>query len=453
MTALPQGPRSALLQTYHYARDPNDYYARLAARFGDTFTTPTLNGPVVVSRCPQVIKALFTAEPQTLGIFGGPSLRPIFGEHALIMQEGEAHKRSRRLISPLFSAARARSYAPMMSEVVAQELAGWPRDVRFPLLPALQSLSLRIILRTVFGVAAGAAPRGLHQTLIELVGATRPSLLFFPGLRRDYLGLSPWRRFRTLREEVRKQVGALIATRQRGGLPGEHILGLLCEACDADGSAFSEEAMIEQLLTMVYAGYETSAAATAWALYLLAREPAARSRLLDELLNSNLQAWLENDYLEALCSETLRLYPVIPDIDRLLRTKLAIPGYTLPCGLAVAVPITLVHKDPRIYSQPEGFRPERFAARPPSPFEYLPFGGGARRCIGAAYALCQMKIIIAQVFSRFRIELAERRDVPAVRRSLLMVPRGGVHVRLHTPARSPFSRCSKGVADEASPGP
>lgn len=425
-------PRCAAWQTLRYAQDPVRYYADLLGRFGDTCLTPTLNGPVLVSIDRALIQALFAVDPRALGVFGGASLRPIFGEHALTMQQGEPHQQARRLIQPLLTGAALRALVPAMHEAAAAALSGWPRGRPLQLHPALLALSIDGMVRSVFGASPPALRRRLQDTALSLVAATRPSLLFFPVLRRDYLGLSPWRRFRRLRE----QLHALSAEALAGAGAGPDLIAALRDARGPDGQGLPPAALIQQALMLIYAGYETTAAALAWALCRVAATPGVQARLRAELRGVPASGWLRLQYLEAVCLETLRLHPVIPDIDRELLSPQELAGRAVPAGVAVAVPMCALHQDPRLYPDPARFDPARFLESRRGPCEYLPFGGGARRCIGAAYALQQMKLVLGAVLSRVEVELLAPPPA-AVRRGLLMVPAGGVPVRLRDVERSP----------------
>ena len=258
--------------------------------------------------------------------------------------------------------------------------------------------------------------------------------MLFPALRRPFLGVGPYARMVRVRDRLDALTYDAIARRRArdGDGAGDDVLGLMLSARYDDGSAMSDREIRDQLLTLVFAGHETSGIALAWAVNWLARTPPVRDRLLAEL------SALGDDpapgplaaapYLEAVCHETLRLYPVVGEVVRLLRTPLTVGTWTIPAGVAVSAGIALVHARADLYPAHERFQPERFLERKFAPHVYLPFGGGARRCIGAAFGLYEMKVVLGTLLARYRFTLARREPERPVMRNLAMGPRGKVYV-------------------------
>jgi cytochrome P450 len=258
--------------------------------------------------------------------------------------------------------------------------------------------------------------------------------MLFPALRRRFGGIGPYARMLRVRDRVDTLIYDAIARRRaRAGEGGaDDVLGLMLSARYDDGSAMSDSEIRDQLLTIVFAGHETSGIALAWAINWLERTPQVRDRLLAELASLGQDptpaALAAAPYLEAVCHETLRLYPVVGEVVRLLRAPLALGAWTIPAGVPVAAGIALVHARADLYPEPEAFRPERFLDRRFAPHEYLPFGGGARRCIGAAFGLYEMKVVLGTLLARYRFTLAREGPERPVMRNLAMGPKGKVRV-------------------------
>jgi cytochrome P450 len=258
--------------------------------------------------------------------------------------------------------------------------------------------------------------------------------MFIEALRRPLLGLSAWARFQRTRAHTAALFEEELRARRASSEPREDILSLLLSARYEDGSALTDDELLTQMMNLIVAGHETTASALAWAFHFIHREPAVKARLVEELRGLpeplDPEAVSRLPYLEAVCSEALRLNPVAPLIGRTLRKGLTLQGFELPPGVSVGISVLQVHRRAELYPDPERFRPERFLERSFTPFEYLPFGGGARRCIGAAFALYEMKLVLATILRKYDLRPASDAPVRVAVRNTTVGPRGEVELLL-----------------------
>jgi cytochrome P450 len=437
---LPPGPRGSVVQMLRYARDPLGFYADCARRFGDVFTVPTVLGPIVVCGDPEGVRSIFALPPESFSRWSTDSVSPLLGEASLLLSGGARHARDRKLLTPPFHGERMRAYGAVMRAAAFREAASWASGSAFSMQEAGSAISIDVILRAVFGIDEAAGLDELRAALLGALASMSPLLMLFPALRRRFGGIGPYARMLAVRDRLDALTYDAIARRRarvgdRGGDDDDDdILGLMLRARYDDGSAMSDREIRDQLLTLVFAGHETSGIALAWAINWLERTPSVRDRLLAELSalgdDAAPAALAAAPYLEAVCHETLRLYPVVGEVVRLLRAPLTLAGWTIPAGVPVSAGIALVHARADLYPEPAAFRPERFLERKFAPHEYLPFGGGARRCIGAAFALYEMKVVLGTLLARYRFTLARKEQERPVMRNLAMGPRGRVRLRV-----------------------
>lgn len=401
-----------------YLRDPIGCMLPLARDYGDPVLFPG-KPSVVFTGDPSGIKAIYGADPDTfeplnqdLGVFVGP--------RSLILLGGAEHRRARKLMTPPFHGARMRAYGEQIVRLTEQRTAAWRPGQRVSTLDTLQHVSLDVILQAIFGVTGPERMASLSKLLLEITNGISPLIALVPSLRREFGGVGPYASFMRRRERLHEQLDALIAERRAAG-PREDILSLLLSARYEDGQPMPDDEVRDQLVLLVLAGHETTAIAIAWSLYALHRpeNAAVLERLRAELEGADpAPGGLEKlPYLEATCQETLRRYPIAPAPSprRLLR-PFELMGYTLPAGMGVCAAIALAHFREEVYPEPMRFRPERFLERQFSPFEFLPFGGGSRRCLGAAMASYEMKLVLGTLLRRYRLRLDSLRpDTGAVR--------------------------------------
>lgn len=426
---LPPGPSTpAVLVTLDYMRDAAAFYGKQFARYGSPFTLKTLRGPLVVVADPEHAKQIFTANPDEYDTWGADALDPVVGPTSLLLVAGARHRRDRKLLTPPFHGARMKAYGAAMREAARSEASRWKAGEELVFLRAAQNISLEVILRAVFGVQDSSSVRAWSAAVVAMMDSAHPAGMFFKAFRVAPFGLGPWAKFIAARAAVDRMIYREIHERRTHARYGDDILSLMMQARYDDGSSMSDSELRDELLTLLLAGHETTAISLSWALYWLHRDSRKLERLRDELDGTaESDAIAQLPYLDAVCNETLRLHPIVTDVVRTARAPLTVGGYTLPAGTAVAVSITNIHERPELYERPGEFEPERFLQKKYSPFEFLPFGGGHRRCLGAAFAQHEMKLVLAEMLSSHRFELVG--DEAPARRGVTIGPARGVRVR------------------------
>jgi cytochrome P450 len=442
MSNLPPGPSEPrLIQTLWWLARPVSFMESCRRRYGDAFSVRFLGfeRPTVFLSDPAAIQALYAEQSNGLPRGRTIALRPILGAHSVLLLEGSEHIARRRLMLPPFHGERMRSYQSIVEEVASAEIATWPLNEPFALHPRMQAVTLEVILRAVFGVVDADRRRLLSERLPLLLSENSSIWLQLRVLlsARVQGGRDPRERLQQLLSEIDELLLAQIAERRED--PGleqrEDILSLLIGARFEDGTQMSDQELRDQLLTLLLAGHETTATALAWTIDLLLRNPAALTRLTQEL-----QAGEEDQYMRATVAEALRLRPVVPLAGRRLAKDLDVGGLHLPAGADVTPAIWLTHTRADLYPEPFEFRPERFLEQAPPRYGWVPFGGGVRRCLGAAFAEFEMRIVLESLLGSCVLRPAGRRAEPIARRNVTFSPRHGTRVRLESrrpaPARS-----------------
>ncbi len=436
---LPPGPTSPpLLQAMRWIQWPMPFLDECARRFGDTFTIRLPAAPpLVMFSHPDAIKAIFTGDEDDLRAGeANARLLPILGNRSLLILDGAEHLHERRLLQPPFHGDRMLAYGTVMRDIAAAAVARWPVGRPFAVHPEMQGVTLDVILRAVFGLDEGPAKRDLRAGLVELLtlGSNPQMLLAVQESSRNGAAAGPATRFFAARARVDRQLFAEIAARRTADVHGRaDILSLLLQATDEDGRPLDDQALRDELMTMLLAGHETTATALAWAVSHVVGDARVRGRLLEELHGAgpaplDPQHVVRLDYLDAVCRETLRLTPIVPLVGRRLVRPMRMGGVDLPAGVVAAPCIYLAHRRAERWPEPARFRPERFLETKPTPYEFLPFGGGVRRCLGMAFALVEMKIVLAEVLSRVELRAAPGYQVRVVRRSVTLAPAEGMPV-------------------------
>jgi cytochrome P450 len=446
-TELPPGPRrSALLQTIGAWARPTASMDRNRARYGKRFTIRLLGQlPFVVLSDPDDIKELFMAPPDVLHPGEGASLlEPIVGPNSVILLDEGPHLKQRKLMLPAFHGERMQDLAGLMVELSEREVDSWPLDQTIELHPRLQGLTLEIVLRAVFGLEQGAQLDALRELLTELLAFTESPVSFVP-IPKWMAGRGPVGRLERTRAQADELIFALIEERQREGSDGADVLTLLLAAEHDDGSPMSPMELRDELMTALVAGHETTASQLAWAFAQLAREPAVQERLAEEIHDED----SDEQYLTATINEILRRRPVLPNAEpRLVKQPIEIGGVRYPPGVILTANAHLLHHDPEIYPDPYAFRPERFlesqGGQAPGTYTWIPFGGGRRRCLGASFALLEMKLVLRAVLQRCELRPTGERPEVARRRGITISPSRGAQVILRgVPARArPHSAAS-----------
>jgi cytochrome P450 len=435
---LPDGPRTpSFVQLIQWIATPLEYLETSAQRYGDCFTARWGNlPPYVLLSNPQAIKEIFTTDPMQFD--SGPPNRiakPLLGEYSLMLMDGERHRRERQLLTPPFHGERMRAYGELICDIVDQVTSQWVVGKPFSVRAVMQDITLRVILQAVFGLHEGQRYDHLIPLLSSMLNVTGSplgaSLLFFPILQQDLGSWSPWGRFTHRQQQISNLLYAEIQERRDNADPSRtDILTLMMSARDEKGQPMTDAELHDELLSLLVAGHETTATSLAWALYSVHHVPGILDKLLQELdtlgENPNPSAIARLPYLTAVCQETLRMYPILfITFGRVVKSPTEIMGYQFPPGAVLAPCIYLTHRREDIYPEANQFKPERFLKRQFSPYEYLPFGGGSRRCLGMALAQFEMKLVLAKVLLRWQLAFADKRSVKPIRRGFTLAPSSG----------------------------
>jgi len=425
---LPPEPRlSPLVQTLRWVFRPVPFMQRCREQLGDSFSLSFFGfeRPMVIVSDPAAIKALYTERENGLPPGRNVILEPMVGPRSVLLLEGAEHLARRKLMLPPFHGERMRSYESTLDEIVTAELDSWPLHREFPIHSRMQALTLEVILRVVFGVAEGPRLERLRRMLDTVLTQTSsPRTQIVALASRRLRGGNILARFEGQLRAVDELLYAEIAEhRAKPDLEQrDDILSMLITARFEDGGAMSDEELRDQLMTLLLAGHETTATALAWSFDLLLRHPAVLARLRDSLAAG------EEDYLRATISESLRLRPVIPFAGRRLTSPLRAGDLDLPAGTDVTPAIWLTHTRADLYPEPFAFRPERFLDGGPDSYAWIPFGGGVRRCLGAAFAEFEMRIVLREVLTRCDLHKADPAPERIGRRNITLSPRDGTPV-------------------------
>ncbi|HEX2070386.1 MAG TPA: cytochrome P450 [Thermoleophilaceae bacterium] len=428
----PTGPGPLVFASF-LAR-PGGFLESCKRRYGTPFTFKlSPRRTVVITDDPAVIKQVFTSDPtKLLAGVGNEVLRPLLGPRSVLTLDEPEHMRQRKLLLPPFHGDRMKLYGEVIAAAARREMAGWPVGEPFAVQPSMQAITLEVIMRAVFGV------RDDRERLEEIAGPLRRLLDSMADMRRLFTlqvasskrngPLSPWRHFRrtllhpadeVLYEEIRAhRADADVGER-------EDVLSLLLSARDEDGRGLTDSELHDELMTLLLAGHETTATALSWTLERLVRHPDVLARLTEEV-----RAGEGDDYLDAVIKESLRLRPVVPAVARYLTEPTELGGRVLPAGVHITPSIYLTHRNPAVYPDPDAFRPERFLERPAGTYEWIPFGGGTRRCLGATFALFEMKIVLGEVLRGFDLPATDEPDERIARRAITFSPARGGRIRV-----------------------
>ncbi len=452
---LPDGPQMPRwLRMIKFITQPVKYVDDFAKIYGDTFTirSSSSDNHLVYFSQPQALEQIFTADSRHFEVGrGNIGLKFLLGDRSFMLADGDRHQRQRQLLAPPFHGERMRAYGEEIREITRQVTNEWQIGKPFKIRESMQEVTLRVILRVVFGLNDGELFEELRRSLSDLLDfITSPimsSAFFFQFMQKDFGAWSPWGWVLQQRQKIDRLIYALL--RERRAEPEQNrqdILSLMMAARYDDGQGMSDEELHDELMTLLVAGHETTASALTWAFYWIDRLPEVREKLLQELntigVNHDLSSVAKLPYLTAVYQETLRLYPIVMTaFPRIVKIPITIMGYELREGTVIIPSIYLAHHREEVYPQSKQFKPERFLGRQYSPYEYLPFGGGNRRCIGMAFAQYEMKIVLATVLSEFQVSLVNKRPVRPVRRGLTLAAPAGMRMvatpkvkRANTPA-------------------
>lgn len=437
---LPSSKTPLLLQQLHWIINPVEYLSRLKEHFGHIFSAMSDRRQVVFVSAPIALKQIFTNERNRFEISGEANrvLLPLIGPNSLLMLSGETHKQRRQLLMPSFHQESMKSFVETIQRVAQKNFASVERNSVVTMRTVMQKLSLEVIEEVVFGLDSETTElQKAIADLSDLVSSPVIGLsLFLPVLQHDFAGLGPY-------SELQRQIAttnnllfeAIETRRNENDCNRRDVLALLLAARDEQGEALSNIELRDELTTMLLAGHETTATAMSWAVYHICKNVEVKKKLEEELdsltPNANAMEIFKLPYLTAVCNETLRLTPVVINTaPRVAKESVKLEGFDIAAGTYVLGCIYLLHHNEDIYPDPEEFRPERFLERTFTPFEFMPFGGGARRCLGEVLANFEMRLVLAYLFKNFSVQLANTTAEVARRRVVTLAPAMGVKVIL-----------------------
>lgn len=432
MSALPPGPRWLRPLNFFQAglTPPVPVLARLAARYGDPFRVSYFSRPVTFTGNPEALRAIYTASPDCFDVWGGGFIEPVFGATSVVVISGDRHRQDRNILAPAFTGPALRADGETMAAVAEEKMAQIEVGQPFRMLDVTQRITLDIMIRVVFGMQDAARITRTRAAVLELIESLHVILFLFPSARRVLGGHGPWARNQRAVDALSALLREQVRERRASAALGADLLGRMLAARYDDGAAMDDAQILDQLRGLLFAGHEATATVLAWIFHWLARESAVGARVAQEIADLGPapapEALAALPYLEVVCKECLRLYPPVVDPARVARAPFELLGYTIPAGEVLRASSALLHSRPELYPEPGRFRPERFLERKYSPFEYIPFGGGARRCLGAAFAMYELKVVVATILRRHSLRLLGTQPVVHARRALSLGPRGGI---------------------------
>jgi cytochrome P450 len=331
-------------------------------------------------------------------------IEPVVGQNSLILLSGEAHRRARSVLTPLFRAELVRCYVDLIAEAAKDRIAALRPGDQLLVGEAAQTITLDVVIRVVFGVTDRSRRREYSRVTTQLLRSGSAVLMLVPWLRRDIAGRGPWARLVAHRAQLDLMLSEQIEERRGSGEHGNDVLGLILSATDDEGNKLGDDVLRDQLRTMLAAGHETSSTSLTWALYHIHQDERIRSRVLEELAGAATPAEIATlPYLGAVIRETLRVHPTVPIVLRRLTGPLTVAGVACLAGDVVGIALPALHFNPDVWTNPDSFDPQRFLDTKPSPYQYAPFGGGYRRCIGAAFAHNELAVAIGTILKTLEL--------------------------------------------------
>ncbi|NEQ68672.1 MAG: cytochrome P450 [Symploca sp. SIO2D2] len=437
---LPDGPKTPRLwQQIQWITDPISYMETNAQKYGDIFTVGAgfAGETILFVSNPKIIQTVF-ANPK---LFAAPGylnkiLQPLVGENSLFLLEEPKHQDRRKLLYPPFHSKRMQVYGQLICEITKNVTTKLSFNTPFSMRKTMEKITMRVILQVVFGLHRGERYTQLEELLsarINAVSSPLSSILnFFPFLAKDYGSWSPGYRIKLQQQQIDDLLYAEISDRRAEGESDRtDILSLLLSARYENGERMSDEELHDELMTLLFAGHETTATALAWAFYWIHYLPEVKQKLLEEIdslgENPDPMSLVKLPYLTAVCQETLRIYPGVHlTLPRIVQKNVEIDGKQLENEINIFGCIYLLHQREDLYPQPKQFKPERFLECQFSPYEYMPFGSGIRRCIGAVLAEFEMKLVVTTILKKYQLELADSHPVKPQRRGTFVGPSSGV---------------------------
>lgn len=432
--SLPPGPRlPKLVQMIVFLRYWPRFVAACRRRYGKVFTIrAAMTPPMVYLADPAEIKKVFAGDPRVFhageanAILGG-----LLGDTSVLVIDDDAHRERRRLMLPPFHRDAVMRQAEQITEIAATNIDGWPVGQSFAVGPKASEITLEVILRTVIGASDPARLAALRAVMPKLLNVNQwvSIAIARPELQRR----RPWRTVRDRIREADRLLYAEIAERRADPHLDERTdaLAMLVRATDEDGRTLSDRELRDQLMTLLVAGHDTTATALSWALERLTRHPAILQKAVQAADTG------DDEYLDAVAKETLRIRPVVPDVGRVLTEPVELAGYRLPAGVMVVPAIGLVHSDSELYTDADRFDPDRMVGATLSPTTWFPFGGGNRRCLGATFAMVEMRIVLREILRRVELATTTAPDETQKVKHVIFVPRNGGRIRVRARRQVP----------------
>ena len=455
------GPQSSpFVQLMNWIFRPLDFLEECARKYGDTFSLNLMGlPPFTVVSDPQGIEEILSVDAKQFDVGRTNNLAAsLLGDNSLVLLDGLQHRRQRKLMMPPFHGEKVKSYAETIGQITEKVANQWQEKSTFVAQKAMQDITLETIMHVVFGLSEGERYKQIKPPLIELLDLTgspiKASVIFLPFLQRDLGEWSPWGKVVRRKRKIYELLQAEIDERRANPeLLGNDVLSLLMSARDEQGEGLNNIELKDQMMTLLVAGHETTATALSWALYWVHKLPEVKQKLLAELDSLDSDADLLTisrlPYLTAVCNETLRIYPVaFIAFLRFAKSPIKVMGHQFNPEEMLAPTIYLTHHRQDLYPEPKQFKPERFLERQClgerslapvggagshrySTYEFLPFGGGNRRCIGYALALLEMKLVLAKILTGWDLSLTSDRSILPKRRGATIAPDNGVPLILN----------------------
>ncbi|MGD1717760.1 cytochrome P450 [Dapis sp. BLCC M172] len=437
MKSIPGPKTPTLFQKIQFILNPLKTFESNAKKYGDIFTMVADIGKAVIVNNPKELQQLLTKDDGNEYEVPGPKpLKPLFGGNSIFALEGDRHRRERKLLMPPLHGDRMRNYAELIRNITQETASKLVVGKIFIARKLMEEITMQVLLQVVFGLYDSPQLLEIRSMLTDWIQFTadplRASILFFPWLQKDLGPWSPWGKYQRQQQKLDELLYAEIATRRAQLDPNcTDILTLMLLAQDEEGQGMTDQEIRDELLTLLFSGHETTATGLTWAIYWLHRQPEVYQNLMQELAtveaDTDPMTIFRLPYLTAVCQETLRIYPpVMSTFLRQTKKTVELNGYQLETGTNLHGSIYLTHHREDLYPEPKKFKPERFLERQFSPYEYLPFGGGQRRCIGTALANFEMRLVLATLLSNFEMELADNQPVKPQRRGFTLGTSTGV---------------------------
>ncbi|GCL42254.1 cytochrome P450 [Dolichospermum planctonicum] len=459
MQMLPQPKGISIIQVLNWIFRPMPYMMECAKNYGDVFALKLQGNlpPMLFVHSPEAMQQVLSNDQKELEAPG--DLNSIFeyllGKNSVISLSGKAHQRQRQLIMPPFHGERMRTYAELIENITIKVFNQQPKNQSFNIRNITQDITLQVMMEAVFGLYEGERAEKLKHLLCAILeqGGTpwRVIFLYFPKLKETF-GISEiWKQQMKKQQQADQLIYQEIKERRENFDPDRtDILNLLMSAQDENGQPMTDAELRDELMTLLVAGHETTATAISWAFYWIHKLPEVKEKLLAELdslgENYDSNTVFKLPYLTAVCNETLRICPVgMLTFPRRVKTPISLCGYQLEPGTIVMGSIYLAHHREDTYPEHEKFQPERFLQRQFSPYEFLPFGGGARRCIGLAFAQMEMKLILAKVLKTWSMKLVDTHEIKPQRRGLVTGPSSPITLEIEN-IRQPKSAILEAAA-------